>query len=329
MTPLLLAIETSCDESAVACISQDGSIIGQQLHSQVQEHRQYGGVVPELATREHVKHLPGLVDRFLAAQKIAPQDISAVAATRGPGLASSLLVGWTFSKALAWALKIPLYGINHMEGHLLSPFAGQNIRPGLALIVSGGHTMIVKIRGLNDYSVLGRTRDDAAGEAFDKVAKLIGLPYPGGPAIEEAAKNGNGQRFQLPRSLPHEGDFSFSGLKTAVRYLWEKLSPQDQADVAASFQEAVVDALVSKAFRWCKDESCELLMVSGGVSCNERLRNRLQEEGVRQGVEVLLAPKALTTDNAAMIGLAGWYRMQAGFDAAGWQDDVDPNLGWS
>ncbi len=332
----LLALETSCDETAVAIMREDGAVLSSVVASQIEAHRLYGGVVPELASRNHILHARSLVEQALAEAGIGLKDMAAFAATSGPGLVSSLLVGSTLAKALALAEKKPFLAINHLEGHLLSPFMSGTgrqdhaaIPPHLALIVSGGHTMLLHVRGVGDYEVLGRTRDDAAGEAFDKVAKMLGLPYPGGPEIDRHARSGNRAAFDFPRSMMGAGhEFSFSGLKTSVLYLLPKVNLADPAtlqDLCASFQEAVVDVLVEKTIAAARERSLGLVGVSGGVSCNSRLRTRLAERCTEEGLRLLLAEPRYTTDNAAMIAFAALLRWRIGH-ASALETDVDPNL---
>jgi tRNA threonylcarbamoyl adenosine modification protein TsaD len=307
---LVLAIETSCDETAVAIARGGrGEILASEISSQIALHQPYGGVVPELASRNHNLHLRHLIGRVLAAARITAADLDAVAATAGPGLASSLLIGNTTAKAIALALRKPFYAINHLEGHLLSPFIGDpaGIRPNLSLVVSGGHTLLVHTRGAGDYTVLGSTRDDAAGEAFDKVGKMLGLPYPGGPEIDRRARQGGGDAaaFDLPRSMIGSGDFqfSFSGLKTSVFYLLQKLgtplAEDAVTDLCASFQEAVVEILVAKTLAAAAHTGERLVTVSGGVSCNTRLREMMAAACESRGLELLIAAPAFCTDNAA------------------------------
>lgn len=321
----ILALETSCDETAVA-ILRDGELLASEIASQTNEHEKYGGVVPEVASRNHLVHAPRLLERALQSAKIDIGGIDAFAATSGPGLASSLMIGASIAKGLAIAAGKPYLAMNHLEGHLLSPFFGEAaIRPNVALIVSGGHTMSIFVRQPADYEIIGRTRDDAAGEAFDKVAKLLGLGYPGGPEIEKQARHGNARRFELPRSMPDSRDFSFSGLKTAVRYLLPKLGQNDLADVCASFQEAVVDVLVKKTISAAQAYDVDLVTMSGGVSVNGALRERMASATHKAGLEWRLAPPALCTDNAAMIAFAASLRLTRG-SRSSVGEETDPNL---
>jgi N6-L-threonylcarbamoyladenine synthase len=356
----ILAIETSCDETAVA-ILRDGNrqsgigLLASEVASQIAEHEKFGGVVPEVASRNHLAQLPHLLERATISAKIAMNQIDAFAATSGPGLASSLLVGNSTAKGLAIGAGKPFLAINHLEGHLLSPFFGrEGIAPNISLIVSGGHTLLVKVSGIGDYEILGRTVDDAAGEAFDKVAKLLGLDYPGGPVIEARAKNGDRKEFDLPRSMLNSGDlnFSFSGLKTAVRYLLQKPSvipkhedaegPRKRRedareipsfarddnivnDICASFQQAVIDVLREKSLRALRQTNSRTLTLSGGVSCNCALREDLRAMCEKNGIEFLVAEQSLCTDNAAMIAFAAMLRLQSGF-VSDLANEIDPNL---
>ena len=327
----ILALETSCDETAAAVLREDGAVLSSEVASQIEVHRAFGGVVPEVASRNHTLHMRVLVEAALAKADVTLHDVAAFAATSGPGLVSSLLIGSTMAKALALAEKKPFISINHLEGHLLSPFMDDGqIEAHVALIVSGGHTSLLHVRGVGEYKLLGRTRDDAAGEAFDKVGKMLGLPYPGGPEIDKRAKLGRRDAFDFPRSMMNERghDFSFSGLKTAVLYLLPKVAAtEDQtlSDICASFEEAVVDVLVGKALRAAKECGEKIIAVSGGVSCNSRLRERFAERCAEEGCDVRIAAPRYTTDNAAMIGFAALQRWKRGL-VSPLETDVDPNL---
>src|SRR5436189_1379392 len=316
----ILAIETSCDETAVAILrgserQSRSDLLASEVASQIAEHKKFGGVVPEVASRNHVAQLPRLLERATASAKITINEIDAFAATSGPGLASSLLVGNSAAKGLAIGAGKPFLAINHLEGHLLSPFFGsKKIQPNIGLIVSGGHSLLVNVRGVGDYEILGATLDDAAGEAFDKVAKLLGLGYPGGPEIEMRAQTGNAKKFDLPRSMLNSGDlnFSFSGLKTAVRYLLQKPSATAKREDAeesckrnenarevprfarddsvvnhlcASFQQAVIDVLQEKSLRALRQTNSHTLTLSGGVSRNRALREDLRATCEKNGIE--------------------------------------------
>ena len=327
---LLLAIETSCDETAVA-ILRGNELLASEVASQT-EHEAYGGVVPEVASRNHLLHAPRLLESAVEKAGIDLRDVDAFAATAGPGLASSLMIGASIAKGLALGFGKPYLAINHLEGHLLSPFftGDFKVEPNVSLIVSGGHTLLVEVRALNDYRILGRTVDDAAGEAFDKVAKMLGLGYPGGPEIERQALSGDATRFDFPRSMLDSGDhnFSFSGLKTAVRYQLAKLgtiSDDVRDDLCASFQLAAVEVLVAKTLRAARESGAKLVTVSGGVSCNRALRDQMSASCDRGGIKLLTAIPALCTDNAAMIAFAAALRFQAGHSSEVTRE-IDPNL---
>jgi N6-L-threonylcarbamoyladenine synthase len=326
----ILAIETSCDETAVA-ILRGNELLASEVASQT-EHEAYGGVVPEVASRNHLLHAPHLLEGAVKKAGIDLREVHAFAATAGPGLASSLMIGASIAKGLALGFSKPYLAINHLEGHLLSPFfTGEfEIQPNVSLIVSGGHTVLVEVRALNDYRILGRTVDDAAGEAFDKVAKMLGLGYPGGPEIERRALSGDAARFDFPRSMLDSGDhnFSFSGLKTSVRYQLAKLgaiSDKVRDDLCASFQRAAVEVLVAKTLRAAQESGAKLITVSGGVSCNRELRDQMSAACRRAGVKLLTAVPELCTDNAAMIAFAAALRVQAGHSSEVPQE-IDPNL---
>ncbi|MDF1712629.1 MAG: tRNA (adenosine(37)-N6)-threonylcarbamoyltransferase complex transferase subunit TsaD [Akkermansiaceae bacterium] len=309
---MILAIESSCDETAVAIIrreDQTPKLLSSLISSQIEIHREYGGVVPEVACRNHAQRIRPLVQQALDDAGVTLEDITAFAATRGPGLASSLLVGLAYAKGLAASSGKPFFGINHMEGHLLSPFLEEGaIPPHLGLIVSGGHTMLIDVQAHGQYQLIGRTIDDAAGEAFDKVGRMLKLPYPGGPEIEKHAREGDPKAFAFPRA--HLKDtpfhFSFSGLKTAVLYQLQKLDePQTHlADICASFQAAVIDALVKKTIKAARQNGHTLITLSGGVACNRTLQEALTVAAQNVGIGVQPTPPSLTTDNAGMIAFA-------------------------
>jgi N6-L-threonylcarbamoyladenine synthase len=328
MNSLLLAIETSCDETAIAVL-RGRQLLASEVASQVAVHQPYGGVVPEVASRHHLQRAPQLLARAVATAGISLGEIDAFAATSGPGLASSLMVGASFAKGLALGFGKRYLAINHLEGHLLSPFfeSDGEIAPNVSLIVSGGHTLLIEVNRVGDYRILGRTVDDAAGEAFDKVAKMLGLAYPGGPEIERCAEGGDPARFPLPRSMINSGDanFSFSGLKTAVRYLLPKVSADDQPDLCASFQRAVIDVLVAKTIAAARASARSLVTVSGGVSCNGELRRQMSLGCARAGLEVRFAAPALCTDNAAMIAFAAQLHLERG-ESTSLTTEIDPNL---
>ncbi len=331
---MLLAIESSCDETAVAIIRRSKNapeLLCSLISSQIEIHRQYGGVVPEVACRNHAQRIQPLVEQALTEAGVALSEIDAFAATHGPGLASSLLVGLSYAKSLSVATQKPFYGVNHMEGHLLSPFLSHpgDIPRHLGLIVSGGHTLLISVEGFRNYRKVGSTIDDAAGEAFDKVGRMLDLPYPGGPEIEKAARTGNAQAFDFPRAMIHEdhGNFSFSGLKTAVLYATQKLAePKNHLpDLAASFQSAVIDTLVKKTMRAAKKDSHRLIALSGGVACNQALQDAFAKACAQEQIHLQLAPPALTTDNAAMIAFAGLL-MQEKLAPDSLTVGIEPNL---
>jgi N6-L-threonylcarbamoyladenine synthase len=359
----VLALETSCDETAVAILRGDRSgheLLASEVASQVAAHEKYGGIVPEIASRNHLIYAPRLLDRAATAAKTRLSEVDAFAATSGPGLASSLMIGASIAKGLAIGFGKRYLGINHLEGHLLSPFFGvekdgdNDIKPNVSLIVSGGHTMLVVVRGLTNYQLIGHTVDDAAGEAFDKVAKMIGLGYPGGPEIEKHALGGDPKRFDFPRSMLGSENFSFSGLKTAVRYLLPKIDViQSEAkrsqgtplnddvsdasgsldfarddvlrDLCASFQQAIIDVLVTKTIAAAQKYRVDLVTISGGVSCNQELRHQMRDASSRNGIEFKSAEPWLCTDNAAMIAFVALLRLRAGFESQV-AEEIDPNL---
>ena len=327
--PIILAIETSCDETAVAVLAGGRDLLASEIASQSAMHAQYGGVVPEVASRSHLTQLQPLIARALASAQLDIEKIDAFAATSGPGLATSLMVGASAAKGLSISLRKPFLAVNHLEGHLLSPFFGKEIRPCVGLVVSGGHTLLVEIEAPGRYRLLGKTHDDAAGEAFDKVGKLLGLPYPGGPHVDRLAREGDAKRFDFPRSMIHSGDFhfSFSGLKTAVRYMLPKTTLDDRTlrDLCASFQEAVVEVLVAKTLAAARANGVRLVTVSGGVSCNSRLREKFCEVCARESVELLIADAKLSTDNAAMIAFVAAEKFRRG-NSSPLSADIDPNL---
>jgi N6-L-threonylcarbamoyladenine synthase len=314
----VLGIETSCDETAAAVYDGEAGLRSHCLYSQVQLHAPYGGVVPELASRDHVRKLLPLIDQALRESGLAPEQIDGVAYTAGPGLVGALLVGASVARSLAFAWDRPAVGVHHLEGHLLAPMLESAAPefPFLALLVSGGHTLLAEVRSLGEYEIIGSSVDDAAGEAFDKTAKLLGLPYPGGPALAQIAEQGRAGRFKLPRPmLDRPGlEFSFSGLKTAVVVATRglQLDEQTRADVACEFQQAVVDTLLAKCARALQQTDLKTLVVAGGVGANRRLRTALAALGDRLGVRVLYPRPEFCTDNAAMIAYAGYRRLAAG-----------------
>ena len=319
----ILGIESSCDETGVALVEAAAQgtprLRAQALHSQIDMHQAYGGVVPELASRDHIRRVLPLTRQVLAQAGASLQDVDFIAYTRGPGLAGALLVGAGVASALAAALQRPAIGVHHLEGHLLSPFlsADPPAFPFVALLVSGGHTQLMRVDDVGVYELLGETIDDAAGEAFDKSAKLLGLGYPGGPALARMAAFGDPSVFALPRPLLHSGDldFSFAGLKTAVRTQVLKLGnicEQDKANLAAATQQAIVDVLVRKSLQALRDTGCTRLVVAGGVGANTQLRERLNAECAKRQLRVHYPELALCTDNGAMIALAAAMRLQRG-----------------
>jgi N6-L-threonylcarbamoyladenine synthase len=313
----VLGIETSCDETAVAVCDGTG-LRAHALHSQTDIHVEYGGVVPELASRDHVRKLLPLIDEVMARSGLALQNLDGIAYTAGPGLVGALLVGASVARSLAYSLGIPAVAVHHLEGHLLAPMLEERppAFPFVALLVSGGHTMLVLVRGIGRYEWLGETRDDAAGEAFDKTAKLLGLPYPGGPALAALAEQGQPGRFEFPRPLLDQPglDFSFSGLKTAVLYAARAApdDPQTRADLARGFEDAVVETLAVKCMRALAQTGLRRLVVAGGVGANRRLRERLAKDAAALGAELHFPRPAFCTDNGAMIAWAGRQRLLAG-----------------
>jgi N6-L-threonylcarbamoyladenine synthase len=323
----VLGIESSCDETGVALVETQAAglprLRAQALHSQIEMHQAYGGVVPELASRDHIRRVLPLAQQVLDEAGCGLEDVDVVAYTRGPGLAGALLVGAGVACALGAALGRPVLGVHHLEGHLLSPFLSADAPefPFVALLVSGGHTQLMEVTGVGRYRMLGETIDDAAGEAFDKSAKLLGLGYPGGPALSRLAQQGDPQAFKLPRPLLHSGDldFSFAGLKTAVLTQAKKLGadlPARKADLAASTQAAIVEVLVRKSLAAVERTGLQRLVVAGGVGANSLLRQQLGEACARSGVRVHYPELALCTDNGAMIAMAAAMRIQAGVQQA-------------
>lgn len=317
----VLGIETSCDETAAAVVADGTRILSNVVSSQIDLHRPYGGVVPELASRNHLQ----LIDAVVR-EAVAGHDYDAVAATYAPGLASSLLIGLNAAKGIAFATGKPFIGINHVEAHLYSPLlTATDALPMVSLIVSGGHTILVHVTGVGQHRILGQTIDDAAGEAFDKVAKLLKLGYPGGPEIDRLAKSGNSGAIPFPRSMPESYDFSFSGLKTSVLCFLQK-NQAPVADICASFQEAVVDVLVGKLIRAATECRVRTISASGGVSINSRFREKLTGECERRGLRLLLVPGHLCTDNAAMIAALAYHKLRAG-QRSDFSLEVAPSIG--
>ncbi|MBI3882096.1 MAG: tRNA (adenosine(37)-N6)-threonylcarbamoyltransferase complex transferase subunit TsaD [Verrucomicrobia bacterium] len=339
---MLLAVETSCDETSVAVV-HDGRVLSNVVASQIKLHAEYGGVVPELATREHLRNLTPVAQAALRDAGVTAAQLDAVAATRGPGLPLALMIGFKAAQAMAFALRKPFLGIHHHEAHLYSPWISSDpsgpraefhrLVPNISLIVSGGHTLLVLVEGLLRHRVLGGTVDDAAGECFDKTAKLMGLPYPGGPEMDRLAAQGNPAAFDFPRPLLHDAsdDFSFSGLKTSVRYFLAKQpqlldDPQRIRDLCASVQAAIVEVLVKKTLRAAERASVRCVTASGGVTCNRGLRAALEKECTRRGFTLRLAERSLCTDNAAMVGILAEQKLRAGAPEATLDEDVAPGL---
>ena len=348
----ILGIESSCDETGVALVSspEQGPVrlLSHALHSQIDMHQAYGGVVPELASRDHIRRVVPLVRQVMKEADRSLADVDVVAYTRGPGLAGALLVGAGVACALATALDKPMIGVHHLEGHLLSPFLSADPPefPFVALLVSGGHTQLMRVDGVGRYELLGETLDDAAGEAFDKSAKLMGLPYPGGPHLSKLAEQGHPEAFELPRPMLHSGnlDFSFAGLKTAVRTQLQKLGLLDDelalaramaevpagplADLAAATQAAIVEVLVKKSLAALKFTGLKRIVVAGGVGANRLLREQLNRAGERRGIRVHYPEMHLCTDNGAMIALAGAMRLQSGLAVPSRQPVFDVQPRW-
>ena len=324
----ILGIETSCDETAAAVVEDGVKILSNQIASQVEIHARYGGIVPEVASRQHILSIIPIIEQAMAEAKATWNDLDGIAVTIGPGLAGSLLVGVNMAKAMALARGLPITGVNHLEGHIYANWLTDQgnesgpVFPLVCLIVSGGHSDLVVMKGHGDYVILGRTRDDAAGEAFDKAARILGLGYPGGPAIEKAARDGTAS-IQLPRAwLKGTSDFSFSGVKTALLRLVESGKVSSPADGAASFQEAVVDILVAKTVAAAREHRVKQILLAGGVAANKRLRSWLVKDSP---LPVLIPELILCTDNAAMIAACGYYRFKAG-KVDGLDLDVTPGL---
>ncbi len=315
MSVRILAIESSCDETAAAVVENGREVLSSVISSQIAIHKEYGGVVPEIASRQHIKAIDRVVDEALKNANISKKDIDAVAVTYGPGLVGALLVGLSWAKAFAYALNKPLIPVHHIEGHIAANYIQNKAwePPFMCLVVSGGHTHLVNITGYRDMEILGKTRDDAAGEAFDKVARVIGIPYPGGPGIDKLSCEGDPDAISFPRATLEEGsyDFSFSGLKSAVLNYLNKAQMKgeeiNRADVAASFQKAVTDVLCERAIRGCKDKGQTTLALAGGVTANKHLRAEISRACEENGIELCVPEPVLCTDNAAMIGSAAYY----------------------
>ena len=316
---IVLGIETSCDETGLAIYDGKKGLLAHELYSQVRLHADFGGVVPELASRDHIRKILPLLDRVLDNSNLKKENLDGIAYTAGPGLAGSLMVGGAIATSLAFALNIPVIGIHHMEAHLLSPMLEEKAPsfPFLALLVSGGHTQIVSVRGIGDYELLGESLDDAAGEAFDKVAKLLGLGYPGGPIIDELADKGNYKKYHFPRPMTDKPglDMSFSGLKTHTRNLINGQDikiPKVKHDICAGFQEAVIDTLITKCKRAIEQTGLNSLVIAGGVSANHRLRKKMDDTLKQIGINVFYSRLEFCTDNGAMIAYAGHARLSNG-----------------
>ncbi len=336
---LILAIETSCDESAVALLRGAGDraeVVGERIASQVAVHAPFGGVVPEIASREHLRVLPPMLGELMASTGCDWCDLRHIAVTAGPGLLGALLVGVSYARGLAAATGLPLFPVHHLEGHLLAAgLDGVPLRfPAVVLLVSGGHTLLVRVDGVGRYHLLGQTLDDAAGECFDKCARMLGLDYPGGPAIAKAAESGDAARFSLPRPMLRKPglDFSFSGLKTAVAYLLRDRpellhDAQGVADVAAALEAAIAEVLTARALAACRREMVDELVVAGGVAANQRLRAMLESRCTGLGIRLRLPHGTHCTDNAAMIAYAAWQRLRHGAKPPG-RDDWDARARW-
>ena len=330
--PLILGIESSCDETGVAVL-EGFNVRSFVLTSQPEEHARFGGVVPEVAARAHVEAIRPLVHQALASAGVHPDQLDAVAATRGPGLIGALMVGYAFGKSLAWTLEKPLYGIDHMEGHLYAPrLEFEEYRPpAIVLLASGGHSQIIHVREWGDYETLGTTIDDAAGEAFDKLARFLGLGYPGGPVIDAESEHGDPNAVRFPRALRDRPfDFSFSGLKTSVVTYLEKAKADgtlpSRPDVAASIQEAIVDVLVEKTFNAVEETGVQAVGGGGGVLANRRLRTRLREEAERRDIDLFIPSIQMCTDNGAMVAAVAVDRLRSGAPPDDWGADVDPSM---
>lgn len=323
---LVLGLETSCDETGVALFDTERGLLAHTLYSQIEVHMEYGGVVPELASRDHVRKILPLIEDTFAQAGCETSELDGIAYTAGPGLVGALMVGATIAKALAWSWNIPVLGVHHMEGHLLAPMLEEEHPqyPFVALLVSGGHTQLVRVDGIGEYRMLGESLDDAAGEAFDKAAKMLGLPYPGGPHIARMALDGNPERFTFPRPMVNRPglDFSFSGLKTytlntaadcrAAGDIEGEIGEQDKCDIARAFEDAVVDTLMIKCRRALREENLKTLVIAGGVSANTNLRAVLEKSLAKEGARVFYPAPMFCTDNGAMIAYAGAQRLHAG-----------------
>ena len=332
---LTLAIETSCDETSCGVIRDGREVLSNIISSQIEIHREYGGVVPEIASRKHIEGIDFIVQEALDEARVKFEDIDFISVTQGPGLVGALLVGLSTAKAMAYALDVPIVGVNHIEGHICANYIEHRELepPFTCLIVSGGHTYLVDVMDYSSYRLHGRTRDDAAGEAFDKVARAMGLPYPGGPHIDRLAQEGNPEAIDFPRVFLGDDnyDFSFSGLKTAVLNYLNQLNQKGEEpfipDVAASFQKAVLDVMVQKSFRLAKETGRDKIVLAGGVAANKGLREMMEDRGKKENVDIFFPSLQLCTDNAAMIGSAGYYNFING-NISNLNMKVMPNLGF-
>ncbi|GFN35047.1 tRNA (adenosine(37)-N6)-threonylcarbamoyltransferase complex transferase subunit TsaD [Tepidimicrobium xylanilyticum] len=330
---ITLAIETSCDETSCAVLRNGREVLSNIISSQIEIHQKFGGVVPEVASRKHIENINIIIQQALEKAGVTFKDVDLVGVTQGPGLVGALLVGISSAKAIAYALNRPLVGVNHIEGHVCANYIEfKDLEPPFTcLIVSGGHTYLVQVEGYTKYELVGRTRDDAAGEAFDKVARALGLPYPGGPIIDKLAKEGNNLAIDFPRVFlePNSYDFSFSGLKTAVlNYLNQAKQKGEKIiveDVAASFQQAVIEVLVEKSIKLAKERKSHKIVMAGGVAANEGLRNLMKNRGKEEGIEIYYPSRVLCTDNAAMIGSAAYFNYING-NISNFHLNVEPNL---
>ncbi|MBQ1941063.1 MAG: tRNA (adenosine(37)-N6)-threonylcarbamoyltransferase complex transferase subunit TsaD [Anaerovibrio sp.] len=331
---ITLAIESSCDETSAAILRGGREVVSLVISTQIPIHQKFGGVVPEIASRKHIVNIMPVIEETLQKAKLELKDIDQIAVTYGPGLVGALLVGVSAAKALAFTLDVPLIGVNHLEGHIFANFLSHpDLKPPfMALVVSGGHTSLVHVKDYNSFKLMGQTRDDAAGEAFDKVARVMGLPYPGGPQIDKLAKEGNPLAIDFPQAMKNEEnfEFSFSGLKSAVlNYLnsmQQKHIEINKADVAASFQHSVIEVLIAKAMQAVQESHCDTLVLAGGVAANSSLESRLREAADKAGIRFCFPNKLLCTDNAAMIGCRGYYKALAGFKSDYYLNAV-PGLG--
>ena len=319
---LILSIESSCDETSAAVVRDGREVLSNIIASQIETHKKYGGVVPEVASRMHIEVISGVVTEALEKANVKLEDIDAIGVTYGPGLVGALLVGLQYAKGLSYSLKKPLVGVNHIEGHICANYIEhKDLKPPfVSLVVSGGHTFIVYVKDYGDYDVIGKTRDDAAGEAYDKVARALGLGYPGGPKIDKLAKEGNENAITFPKANFHDEtlDFSFSGVKSAVLNYLNKCKMQNvevnKADVAASFQKAVIDVLKENVMKTCRQKNVDKIAIAGGVAANSALRESLIKEASKEGIKVLFPSPILCTDNAAMIGSAAYFNYIKGLE---------------